>query len=193
MIRSITGTITDATLSSIVIDVQGIGYLVHITKLPTTALGSTITVWTYLAVRETALDLYGFSTRDELELFELLLSLPKIGPKSAQQILTQAEIELLKKAVTEDDPVYLAKMSGMGKKTAEKVVAGLKESFAKHGFIVTPINQQAPTTYISDAIDALVALGYPQSDARQAIQQLPPTITSANEAVREALKQLSSG
>jgi holliday junction DNA helicase RuvA len=146
MIRSITGTITDATLSSIVIDVQGIGYLVHITKLPTTALGSTITVWTYLAVRETALDLYGFSTRDELELFELLLSLPKIGPKSAQQILTQAEIELLKKAVTEDDPVYLAKMSGMGKKTAEKVVAGLKESFAKHGFIVTPINQQAPTT-----------------------------------------------
>jgi holliday junction DNA helicase RuvA len=192
MIRCITGTVTDTTLSAVVIDVQGVGYLVHITKLPTTSLGSTITLWTHLAVRETALDLYGFSTRDELELFELLLTLPKIGPKSAQQILTQADIELLKKAVLDDDPVYLAKMSGLGKKTAEKVVAGLKESFAKHGYTSIGTTQTPNASYISDAIDALIALGYPQSDARQAIQQLPPSITSANEAVREALKQLGS-
>lgn len=192
MIRSITGTITDATLTTIVLDVHGIGYLVHTARLTNTVLGSTITLWTHLAVRETALDLYGFSTRDELELFELLLTLPKIGPKSAQQILTQADSELLKKAVLEDDPIYLSKMSGLGKKTAEKVVAGLKESFAKHGFVALSDRPETSAIYISDAIDALVALGYPQSDARQAIQQLPPNISSANEAVREALKQLGS-
>ena len=170
------------------LDVNGVGYLVAVTKQPTTANGEELQLHTYLAVRETALDLYGFETRDELEIFELLITLPKVGPKSALQILSQADIELLKKAVLSDDATYLTKMSGIGKKTAEKIVLELRDKFADR--FDAPTAASGDTNgEISDVIDALVTLGYPLNDARRVAQGLPPNL-SANEAIREALKQL---
>lgn len=193
MIRQLRGTIAHCTEHAVIIDVQGVGYLVH-TIVPGNAfkLGDTIILYTYLAVKDTALDLYGFQLLDELEIFELLIGLPKIGPKSAQHILMQADIELLKQSVANDDPKYLSKMSGIGKKSAEKIVMGLKEKFER--MPTSPIDTPTATdgaTHTGDTIDALIALGYPPHDARKAVQQLPPDITNTNEAVRAALKFLS--
>jgi Holliday junction DNA helicase RuvA len=196
MIRQLRGTVSDRTEKSVVIDVQGVGYLVRTTAPGTLfPIESEITLHTYLAVRETALDLYGFQTLDELDVFELLLTLPKIGPKSALQILTQADIALLKEAVAKDDPVYLSKISGIGKKSAEKIVVGLKdklELLGSYGNTEIVANAENAGAHTNDTIDALIALGYPPNDARKAVQQLPPEITNANDAVKAALKQLSS-
>src|SRR5690606_3850094 len=108
-----------------VLDVHGIGYLVFISGKTTYTHGDQCTLFTHLAVRENALDLYGFSTRDELSVFEALIKIPKIGPKTAIQILSQTDLTTLSRAVSSDDASYLSKMSGIGKKSAEKIVAGL--------------------------------------------------------------------
>lgn len=191
MIRHIRGTVADVALGYVVIDVAGVGYVVYTNASHTHLLGSTTTLFTHLAVRETALDLYGFATRDELELFLLLLTIPKIGPKSALEILTKADLLTIKNAVLSNDADYLTKVSGIGKKTAEKIVLGLKDSF-EH--LASTYQQRdsndALPPYTVDAIDALVALGYPSLDARRVILALPSSIASTNEAVREALKQL---
>ena len=193
MIRRITGVVVDTTETSVVLDVAGVGYLVH-----TSVAGSSFslereqTFWTYLAVRENALDLYGFVTRDELEIFELLLGLPKVGPKSALQILAQADIALLKDAVAQEDPTYLTKMSGIGKKTAEKIVHELKDVFAERGFSGAAVVAGVSAGWQQETIDALVALGYPQKAAREAVQALPEDITDTNTALTTALRNLSS-
>lgn len=193
MIRSIRGTVIDITEQSVVINVHGVGYLVHTnTAGKNILLDTEQSFWTYLAVRETALDLYGFTTRDELEIFELLLGLPKIGPKSAAQILAQADIALLTDAVTQGDPTYLSKMSGIGKKTAEKIVHELKDVFAERGLTASTHSGIVTTGWQQETIDALVALGYPHKDARDAVQALPDTIADTNTALTTALRSLSS-
>ncbi|MEM9336688.1 MAG: Holliday junction branch migration protein RuvA [Patescibacteria group bacterium] len=193
MIRSLSGTVEQVDPASLVVSVQGVGYLVAVRNGGDYTLNDEVTLWTYLAVRETALDLYGFATRDELEIFELLLTLPKVGPKSAMQILAQADIELLKQAVANDDASYLSKMSGIGKKTAEKIVHELKDKFADLGAVGADASAVVPTTsHHADAIDALISLGYPERDARKAVQNLPAEVATTNEAVRTALKVLSN-
>lgn len=197
MIRQIRGTVASHTHDAVVIDVGGVGYLVRTSTAGTSfPLNTEITLHTYLAVRETALDLYGFLTLDELDVFEMLITLPKIGPKSAAGILAQADIAMLKKAVLQNDPTYLSKMSGIGKKSAEKIVAGLKDTFENLG--ITDENTTSGTTsdvvstHAADTIDALIALGYTPQDARKAVSELPSDITNANDAVRAALKLLSN-
>src|SRR5690606_39527631 len=118
----------------VVVDVNGIGYQVYTSSPASCQLGSPALFFTHLAVRENSLDLYGFFDRDTLEIFELLIELPKIGPKSALQILTAADITLLREAVRNDDPGYLSKLSGIGKKSAEKIVAGLKDKLEAMGY-----------------------------------------------------------
>lgn len=193
MIRHIRGTITDITEGQIVVDVAGVGYLIHTaTTTDHFKLDTEVKFHTHMAVQERAQDLYGFNTRDELELFTILLTIPKVGPKSAMQIMQKADTELLKTSVLSNDAAHLSKMSGIGKKTAEKIVLGLKDKFENFAGAYTNTGGdtvQQPA-YTADAIDALIALGYPQSDARQTIQQLPDGIQNANEAVREALKEL---
>lgn len=193
MIRHIKGTIADITEGQVVVDVNGVGYLIYVTAtVEHFILKKEIMLHTHMAVQERAQDLYGFITRDELELFTLLLTLNKIGPKSAMQIMQKADIELLKTTILNNDAGHLSKMSGIGKKTAEKIVDGLKEKFEDSSYAYT--SSSATDTplppYTVDAIDALISLGYPQADARKAIQQLPDTIQNANDAVREALKEL---
>lgn len=196
MIRRISGIVEDIAINYVVVDVNGIGYLVY-TNLATNKLiiGSQISFFTYLAVRETALDLYGFATRDELEVFDLLIGLPKIGPKTALQFLTQADIKLIKEAISKNDAGYLSKMSGIGKKSAEKIVDGLKDKFEYNyydtdGKVVT----QTDTQHATDTVDALLTLGYSQNEARAAVQKITeenPELEKSNEVLRLALKLLS--
>lgn len=195
MIRHIRGKIADITDGFVVVDVSGVGYLVFVNKAPEHfTLDKEVTFHTHHAIQERAQDLYGFSNRDELDLFKLLLTIPKVGPKSAMQILTQSDIETIKKAVLSDDPTYLTKMSGVGKKTAEKIVTELKDKFADFAgaYNTDASGETEAPPFAADAIDALISLGYPQSDARKVVLKLPPEVQSANDAVREALKILGS-
>ena len=192
MIRHLTGTVADITEGRIVIDVSGIGYAVYVhASSDYFTLESTVTIHTYLSVQERALDLYGFITRDELSLFILLLTLPKIGPKSALQIMQKADTALLQTSVINNDAVGLSKLSGIGKKTAEKIVLGLQDRFDEFVPLSGTHAQSSHfASYTTDAIDALITLGYPQADARNVIHNLPETITDTNTAIKAALKEL---
>lgn len=188
MIAQLTGVVADVRPLHIILNVQGVGYLIAVRAQAGFVIGETTTLHTHLAVRENALDLYGFTHEDERMMFEELIKLPKIGPKSAMQILMQADLELLVKAIAEQDPVYLSKMSGMGKKTAEKIVSELKDVFANGAFLTTGT---AITSEDTDVVDALMALGYSQKDARDAVQKIPDTITDTRARITHALKSIS--
>lgn len=190
MIRSLSGTVTDLSDSWVVLEVRGVGYLVGCPVLQHQLTeGVSVTLHTYLAVRETALDLYGFPTKAELRVFELLLGIPKVGPKSALQILTQATPTLLAEAAHKNDPVYLHKLSGLGKKTCENVVAFLAGKLDS----LPHVSAGAPAQLSSvqaDAIDALVALGYDEHTARETILAFSTDTASVNSLVTQALKQI---
>jgi holliday junction DNA helicase RuvA len=188
MIAQLTGTVIDIAPGYIVLDVHGVGYLVFVSGKSVYAMGENLSVYTHLAVRENVLDLYGFTTRDELSVFEALIKIPKIGPKTALQILSQADLAILSQAVSSNDASYLSKMSGIGKKSAEKIVVGLRDVLGEDGFAAS-----GPQTHARDAdvVDALVALGYPQRDAASAVQQLPNEITGTTARITEALKYLA--
>jgi Holliday junction DNA helicase RuvA len=189
MIRSLTGTIAAVMEGALTLEVRGVGYLVAV-PIKTTGydVGDTLTLHTHLAVRENALDLYGFTSITELEVFEMLLSVPKVGPKSALQILNQATPALLIETIGQNDATQLHKMSGIGKKTCENIVVALHSKIEHYGFADTeatpPLDDQK-----SDAIDALVSLGYDLNTARSVISALPRDL-STNELITTALKQM---
>lgn len=188
MIRLIEGTVAAITVQGVIIQTSGIGYLVYTTSRVAAIIGSPLRLYTHLAVRETALDLYGFATEAELTLFELLLGIPKIGPKSGLQIMQQADSKLIHEAVTLQDPDHLSKLSGMGKKTAEKVVLALKDKLAL-------LQEQSPssiatTSMYQDAFDTLLTLGYNPMAVRQVLDSLPKDDTTSS-LVKAALRELS--
>lgn len=189
MISRLTGSIVHTDLKSIVLDVQGVGYKLFVSPDVFTKIDKDIpvTFWTYLAVRENALDLYGFLSLSELNFFELLITISGIGPKTAMGILNVASVHSLETAVQTGDTSHLTKISGIGKKVAEKIVLELKDKI-KEG-IHTP--EQAQTMKNdADVLEALKSLGYSPTEARDVIKKLPKTITKTNDKIREALKVL---
>ncbi len=180
MIRLVEGTIITIDQNSVTVLVNGIGYLIHtITARSNFMAGENARFHTYLAVRETSLDLYGFSTERELVCFELLLLVPKIGPKSALQVLSSADPDLIATAVVLGDADHLHKVSGIGKKTALNIVTALAGKIdattAKVDTPHTPINAPLSESQ-KDAIDALVTLGYDQKDAQLLILKLDSSL-----------------
>jgi Holliday junction DNA helicase RuvA len=186
MIGMLTGIVCGSRGGRIILEVHGVGYVVAVRSVFDFVEKSTVTLHTYLAVRENALDLYGFALLDELRMFEELITIPKIGPKTALQILMQADVETLTHAIRTQDPLYLSKMSGIGKKTAEKVVLELKDSFD------TDLVSDALSNEDADVIDALLALGYAHKDVRDVLTKIPPTITDTKKRITEALKRIGS-
>ncbi len=192
MISQLEGIIVHADLRHIVLDVNGVGYKVWIGSdtLQKSAKKSAekIRIWTYLAVRETALDLYGFSNGEELEFFELLITISGIGPKTAAGILTVASVSTLRSAVASGDPTYLTKVSGIGKKNAEKIVRELQDKLGT-------LEGEEPTQsqrHESDVLEALKSLGYAEREARDALKKVPADITNIGERVKKALKILGT-
>lgn len=145
-----------------------------------------VKLWTHLYVREDAMELYGFLTYAELEFFETLIHIPGIGPKSALGIMAIAPLDTLKKAIAAGDTSYLTRVSGIGRKTAEKIVLELKEKMAGKGAAVDApeLKEEA------DALEALISLGYSHRDAREALAGVPREIKSVEKRVGEALKRL---
>ena len=189
MIASISGTIRHKGMHHLVIDVSGVGYKVFVTT--DTALerdvGESVFFWTYLAVRETALDLFGFSEREGLETFELLITISGIGPKTALGILNVASPTMLRQAVASNDTSYLTKVSGIGKKNAEKIVLELRDKL-----VTTADDKRSDLRSEGDAMEALVSLGYSERDAREALKQVPKEIEGTSERVKHALKLLAN-
>lgn len=171
-----------------IISAGGVGYKVAATRetLASIKAKKEVSLFTHLVVREDALDLYGFPTEEELRFFELLLTVPGIGPKSALAILDIASLPTLRSAVSTGNASYLTNVSGIGKKTAEKIVLELKD---KMGAVD---EKGAALSGDEEALQAMRALGYTQSEAREALRKVPPTIERSNERLREALKILGS-
>lgn len=192
MIAEIRGTLVRIGRGFIVVDVNGIGYRVSVTgdALATLrgSVGGTVHLLTHLAVRETAHDLYGFLRADELEFFELLITISGIGPKTALAILSVADPKTIARAVNSGDSSHLTKVSGIGRKSAERIVVELRD---KLGALATG-EETAALKDESDAIDALRALGYTTKEARDALKAVSKEVAGAGERVREALKSLST-
>ena len=179
----LTGKIVDMRGGRVVLSVGGVGYIVAVRSTLDFTLNSEATLHTHLAVRENALDLYGFTQAEELRMFEELITIPKIGPKTAMQILMQADATTLKQAILTQDPVYLTKMSGIGKKTAEKIVNELKDTFD------VP-NASHSTSPDSDLVDTLIALGYTVKDVRDALAAIPKKTDDPKKMITDALRYL---
>ncbi|HEY0908263.1 MAG TPA: Holliday junction branch migration protein RuvA [Candidatus Paceibacterota bacterium] len=188
MITHIRGTVIDKEERAVVVDVNGLGYKVFATANTIDSLkeGKEASLWTHLAVREDAQTLYGFPAKDELHFFELLISsVSGIGPKTALGILNVSSVSNIRKAVSTSDTSHLTKVSGIGKKMAEKIVLELKGKFgAESADAGISLRDEV------DALEALKALGYKHNDAREALKEIDPSITDTGERVKKALKTL---
>ena len=149
--------------------------------------GQKIKLWTHLYQREDTQELYGFLHYPELEFFELLIQIPGIGPRSGLGIMAVAPLDTLKKAIASGDTSYLTKVSGVGRKTAEKVILELREKMASRGVSAVGASELKEE---ADALDALVTLGYTQREAREALAAVPEETRGASSRVKEALRRL---
>lgn len=188
MIGSLSGTVRHKDLNHILLDVSGVGYKVFVTT--DTALdalpGQPLFLWIHTVVREDALNLFGFSDKEHLELFELLITVSGIGPKTALGILNVASPTMLRQAVANEDTSYLTKVSGIGKKNAEKIVLELRDKL-----VTTADDHSRDLRSEGDAMEALISLGYAERDAREALKKVPKDIADTAERVKSALKNLS--
>lgn len=189
MIAQLTGTVTQHGDRFLVLNVNGVGYKLFVTSdtLASYPINpeQTLTLLTYLAVREDALDLYGFRNTQEQDFFHLLTSVPSIGPKSALAILSLAPPATLQTAITNGDSSYLTKVSGVGKKTAEKIVLHLRDK------VVSITDGGSAHHGEAEAIEALQTLGYNLKEARDALQQVPAHLKDTGDKIKAALKLLS--
>lgn len=191
MISYVEGTVELKEEKFVVVNVSGVGYKIFageetLGKIP--QKGSFVKLWTHLYVREDAQELYGFLTPEELNFFETLIGIPGIGPKGGLGILGVAPIDMLKKAIGAGDTSYLTRVSGIGRKTAEKIILELKDKMIKMGTA-----EHAPELKEeADALEALTSLGYSQKEAREALRAVPAEIRSAEKRIKEALRRLGS-
>lgn len=188
MIGALTGTVREVDGDGVLLDVGGVGYRLAVlpTLLAETKVGKTTTLVTYLHVRENDLALYGFAEKAELTLFHLLLAVPGVGPKSAMAILSIAPVEVLVRAISSGEAALLTKVSGVGRKTAERIVVELKTRLEREH---PSLLGQGGTPH-ADVIEALVALGYSLNQAREAVRNLPKDTQSVEGGVKAALQAL---
>jgi len=186
MFGYITGKIFDLKGTKAIVGVHGLGFVVHSTpsylgKLKT---GQEASFWTHTAVRENSIDLYGFETEEELHVFELLITVSGVGPKSGLAILSVAGVKSIEDAVATGDTSSLTKISGIGRKTAEKIVLEL------NGKLVATRRGEKGTGEDIDVFEALKSLGYRERDIQETIKSLPKNLAGTNEKIKYALKDL---
>ena len=202
MITFLDGKLVSALPTQAIVDVGGVGYEVFIPlasydKLP--AVGQPVRILTHLHVREDAHVLYGFMTPAERDLFRLLVNnVSGIGPKLALAVLSGISVKNFKAAVVNSDITSLSKISGLGKKTAERIVLELKDKLGVAAAWEAASTMHAPTPeqeQANEAVLALIALGYKQIDAHKAVRELQEKgeAKAAEELVKLALKRMASG
>ncbi|MCX6813698.1 MAG: Holliday junction branch migration protein RuvA [Candidatus Azambacteria bacterium] len=189
MISYLEGKILDKNEKFFVVNVSGVGYKIFshsgiLEKIP--EIGQNVKIWTHLYVREDAMDLFGFLNKEELEFFEILISISGIGPRSALGILEVAPVSSLKQAIVSEDETFFTKVSGVGRKTAQRLILELKTKLAK----TVVLEKGGSFKEMGDAFEALVTLGYKPSDVRRVLNELPKDMKSAEAKVKEVLKRL---
>ncbi|MBU1292455.1 Holliday junction branch migration protein RuvA [Patescibacteria group bacterium] len=179
MIREIRGTILGIETDSLIVDVAGWGVLVSVPSSDTFSLGSTVSLKTYLSLKQDGVDLYGFTTEAERAFFELLLSVSGVGPKTALSILRRGPQESLQEAISARDIMYLTRVIGLSKKVAEKLCVELSEKI--------PGNGETRGDTDGEVFDTLVALGYTEREARTALAGIPKDIVEKDARLKAAL------
>lgn len=190
MIAYLRGQLRDKGLNYVVLENAGVGYRIFVgaTLWSELVTGQETELYIHHQIREDASDLYGFKLVADLELFELLLSVSGIGPKSALGILSLASAEDVRLAIMRDDAGLLTKVSGVGKKTAERLVLELKNKVAKLGGTIDVSGNGLSVG--GDELDALISLGYSASEARAALNLVGAEISDSGERVKAALRRI---
>lgn len=196
MLRIVRGTVAMRLKDALVVDTGGasggIGFKIAVPE-PTAARfqdGAAVFLHTYLQVREDSLSLFGFETEEELGIFELLLTVSGVGPKVALATLSTLSPDALRLALANNEPALIARVPGVGKRTAEKIVVELKDKIkAPTSGIEALANINAAD---AEVIDALIALGYSVVESQRAVQALPKDVTQVEERLRLALRNFSA-
>lgn len=188
MIAHVSGVVAEKFGQSVIVDVHGLGYEVHVATLDydSALLGEEVKFYTYHHIREQSQELFGFTSLMAKKLFELLIGVQGVGPKAALAILSLADSETVRNAIALSDSAYLSKASGVGKKTAERVVVDLSDKVG----VVTALIQQTPASGASvgdEATEALMALGFNLADAMTALEKVPSDLSTADR-VTQALR-----
>lgn len=192
MIAYLRGIVVEKTDSSLIIDVKGIGYQVFATMalLSQCEIGETVQVFTHFVVREDSQALYGFTDQLHLLLFKKLLTISGIGPKSGLAIMQAASLQEIIQAVQVDDHTILTQVSGIGPKTAKRVVLELKNKL--DDFQIEATDQLGASYGVkADVLQALESLGYETVDIRSLLNEMNVDGLTSSEAIKQALKRLS--
>ena len=187
MIASLTGLVLSSSNGQVVIDVQGVGYLVHSTAQTVGSIseGVKVSFHTSLVVREDAWTLFGFRNKQELEVFELLRSVNGVGPKSALSILNQLSVEQIAQAVSEESDESFKAVSGIGSKTAKLITLTLA------GKLVATGSKSTSSSTNESAVSALVGLGWSERQSRDVLQQVGTKDMNDKQLLKAALQVLS--
>ena len=200
MISFLSGILEHTDKNRIIIDVSGIGYEVGVSSAMAATLpktGQKIKVHTYLKVSQDAMQLFGFNSKEEKNLFMYLISVSGVGPKAAMSLLSAFELNKLVGAITRSDIDLLSSAQGIGKKTAQRIVVELKEKLGKAYSIEagdTGFSIVEEDPMIKDAVSALIALGYQAREARQAVFNCGVDLKSGPQiehVIKQSLKNLS--
>ena len=204
MFYHLQGELCLADATQAVVDCGGVGYQVTISANTANALsgslGQKVKLFTYLAVREDGVELFGFRTREELSCFKLLITVSGVGPKAALSILSVMTPDRFSFAVCTEDAKALAKAPGIGAKTAARIVLELKDKISKDTVSGIGANMNAPVAAVgkqesgklSEAVDALTVLGYSRSESLDALKHLDLTSLSLEQVITAALKYFAS-
>lgn len=191
MIAHLKGILTEKFANSVIIDVHGVGYEVALSQIDfdNLNLDDEVKLYTYHHVREQSEELFGFTSLAAKKLFELLISVQGIGPKAAMAILSLAPAEEVRNAIANADAAYVSKASGVGKKSAERVIVDLRDKVGLPTYYGRKSEPQAATKTIEndEALDALMALGLTLADATKALENVDQSL-SVEERIRQALK-----
>ena len=200
MFYSLTGKLIFKDEQNVVISCGGVGFKCQTTRNTLSALAlqdGDVTVFTHLNVREDALDLFGFSAKEELDAFKMLITVSGVGPKAALAILSELSPDNLAVAIASGDSKSITRANGVGPKLAQRIVMELKDKISNVSFIseessnvsnaVNSVNNMSNT---AEAIAALTALGYSQTEASVAVSKLSPTL-SVEELIKGALKNMT--
>lgn len=191
MIAHIEGKIVEKFGNSIIVDVHGVGYEITIPTpdYESATLNETRKFFTYHSIRENAEELYGFSSLAAKKIFELLISVQGIGPKAGIAILSLAEAEEVRNAIANADAAFISKASGVGKKSAERVIVDLRDKVGiPSHYGATEVKFATAAEKQDEALDALIALGFPLKEATLALEKIDPSLP-VEERIKQALRK----
>ena len=191
MIEFIKGSVHTVTIDQVVVDVHGVGYGVYSSFSTLSQLKPDLPVmlFTHYSIREDGASLYGFLSRDELDMFKKLVSVTKVGPKAAIAMLSTFSVESLCQEIMNHNLDALSKAPGIGKKTAERIVLELKDKIKKMGVQPTAIPTQG-ALFEDEVLEALTSLGYGRNEALQAVKATADRGVSTEDSLKAALSWL---